>query len=75
MNPMTRPVARLLLLLVLGPIIHVAGCGQKGPLYLPGDPSEMQAIAPEPESGQADDQATDEDDKESESSEDDPGNR
>ena len=25
----------------------LAGCGQKGPLYLPGDPSEVQTELPE----------------------------
>ena len=24
----------------------LGGCGQKGPLYLPGDPSEMQTSVP-----------------------------
>ena len=28
-------------------LVLVAGCGQKGPLYLPGDPSEMQTEIPE----------------------------
>ncbi len=32
-------------------LVLVAGCGQKGPLYLPGDPSEMQTEIPEIEPG------------------------
>ena len=32
--------AALIALALLG------GCGQKGPLYLPGDPSEMQTSVP-----------------------------
>lgn len=77
MTSITGPVGRLLALLILGPVISVTGCGQKGALYLPGgDPSEMQSIVPEPATpptgGQADEQATD-DDEESESSEDDTG--
>ena len=27
-------------------LLIVAGCGQKGPLYLPGDPSEMKTDVP-----------------------------
>lgn len=27
----------------------LSGCGQSGPLYLPGNPSEIQASPPEPE--------------------------
>jgi predicted small lipoprotein YifL len=28
----------------------LAGCGQSGPLYVPGDPSEVQITQPLPES-------------------------
>ena len=73
MKLMTRPVGRLLLLLALGSIIVSAGCGQKGPLYLPGDPSEMQPISPASAGEQEDAEATD-DEEESESSDDNPGN-
>ena len=48
----------------------LAACGQKGPLYLPGDPSEIQTeIPPEPadprpESGPDDvDEDTDDEDR------------
>lgn len=30
--------------------LPLAGCGQKGPLYLPGDPSEMRQTVPTTES-------------------------
>jgi predicted small lipoprotein YifL len=46
MKSITRPTGRLLVTLLLGPLIAIAGCGQKGPLYLPGDPSEMQTVVP-----------------------------
>lgn len=56
-NPFPALVACLFLL---------AGCGQKGPLYLPGDPSEMHTEIPEiepdslPGSEAADDNVDDE---------------
>lgn len=45
-------------------LLLLAGCGQKGPLYLPGDPSEMQTEIPEIEAGSlpGDDDADDESD-------------
>lgn len=63
---MTRHLALLLLTACAAPLL--AACGQKGPLYLPGDPSEIQTeIPPEPadprpRSGpdEADEQADDE---------------
>ena len=77
MIPMTRPVGRLLVLFVLVQILNVAGCGQKGALFLPGDPSEMQSITPAAEPGidEADGQATDDQDQESDASNDDTGKR
>lgn len=36
-----------------------AGCGQSGPLYLPGNPSEMK-LPPQPQQEQADEQEEDE---------------
>lgn len=50
-------------------LVLVAGCGQKGPLYLPGDPSEMQTEIPEidpdslPGAESADDEIDDDADK------------
>ena len=29
-------------------ILFIAGCGQSGPLYVPGDPSSIQAAPEEP---------------------------
>jgi predicted small lipoprotein YifL len=43
---MRRPRLPLLLLCLAGAI---AGCGQSGPLYLPGSPSEMTTLPPAPE--------------------------
>jgi predicted small lipoprotein YifL len=37
------------------------GCGQKGPLFLPGDRSEMQTELPEPDRESLEDAAEDED--------------
>ncbi len=51
-------------------LLLVAGCGQKGPLYLPGDPSEIQTEIPEIEPGslpgadEADDESDDQADDE-----------
>lgn len=42
-----------------------AGCGQKGPLYLPGDPSQVKTDLPTQQSGQEDgDEEEDEKDDE-----------
>ena len=40
-------MTRVLLLFALAGGILLAGCGQSGPLYLPGDPSEVRQ-APRP---------------------------
>ena len=34
------------LLLVCFTLIAASGCGQKGPLFLPGDPGEIQRVTP-----------------------------
>lgn len=44
--PMKLPLSSMLL------AVLVAGCGQKGPLYLPGDPSEVRTEIPEVERGE-----------------------
>ena len=57
---MTRQIylsAALLLLLTL------AGCGQNGPLYIPGNPSEMK-LPPQAPQEQVDEQDEDEDEDE-----------
>jgi len=41
MNHSSKFLAALLLMFAL------AGCGQSGPLYLPGDPSEVQSLPSE----------------------------
>jgi predicted small lipoprotein YifL len=46
-------------------LLFAAGCGQKGPLYLPGDPSEIKTDVPPPEQNEAEED--DEDDEEEES--------
>ncbi len=38
-----------------------AGCGQSGPLYLPGDPSRIEKIPPAPRNAE-EEKAKDEDD-------------
>jgi predicted small lipoprotein YifL len=57
-------VAMLLLaaLLVAAPL--VSGCGQKGPLFLPGNPSEMQTEVPAKDPQQVNEKEDDEDDYE-----------
>jgi predicted small lipoprotein YifL len=43
-------------------ILFIAGCGQSGPLYVPGDPSSIQAPPEEPkESEEKDEDAEDAD--------------
>ncbi len=48
--------------LVLG-LLFAAGCGQKGPLYLPGDPSLIKTEVPPPDQNQTEE---DDEDKEEE---------
>lgn len=46
---------RIVIALLLGGLL--AGCGQSGPLYLPGDPSEvMSAPPPQPAEPEEDDE-------------------
>lgn len=40
----------------------LAGCGQKGPLFLPGDPSEIRSVPPAEPAERADDEEDDEQD-------------
>ncbi len=48
-------------------LVLVAGCGQKGPLFLPGDPGAMQSNVPgQVTSEQTNDGSGDEDDDEDE---------
>lgn len=50
------------LLAVMASLFVIAGCGQSGPLYIPGDPSQ---IAVPPENGTANDENEDEESAES----------
>lgn len=51
---MSRHTLKLAALLL---ILFVAGCGQSGPLFLPGNPSQIRTNPPEPqESEEAKDQ-------------------
>lgn len=53
--------------LILG-LLLAAGCGQSGPLYLPGNPSEVKTNAPPPPS-QAEPEDNDEDEDQDSQSE------
>ena len=50
----------VLVVLALGASVLSAGCGQKGPLYVVGDPTEIKTNAPQPD----EDQTEDDDDEE-----------
>lgn len=41
----------------------IAGCGQKGPLFLPGDPSTIRTITPEQNNPQSDERDDDDEDE------------
>lgn len=55
----------LIFLFALIGLAGIVGCGQKGPLFLPGNPSQMRPQPPETEEPAADD---DEDEDEEENS-------
>ena len=46
----------LLALFAMTSVFVAAGCGQSGPLYLPGDPSTIQTQPPQPEETQQDEE-------------------
>ena len=48
-------------ILILLAAAAAAGCGQKGPLYLPGDPSSIYSAPPQ-QTSQAGEEADDDDD-------------
>jgi len=50
-----RKLLNWMILLVLAGV-GVAGCGQKGPLFLPGDPSTIYSAPQQQTSQQADDE-------------------
>jgi predicted small lipoprotein YifL len=43
-------------------VLLVAGCGQSGPLYVPGDPSSIQSPPAEPQVSEEKDEETEDDD-------------
>jgi len=57
----------LVLLLVL---LFAAGCGQKGPLYLPGNPSQIKTDVPRQDEGQTEEDDEDDEDDEDEEAQD-----
>jgi predicted small lipoprotein YifL len=50
-------------------LLFVAGCGQKGPLYLPGNPSQIKTDVPSQDEGQTEEDDEDEDEEEEEEEE------
>jgi predicted small lipoprotein YifL len=49
-NSLNRRSAGLLgVIALLLPVLMLGGCGQKGPLYLPGNPSEIKTEVPKQE--------------------------
>ena len=56
---LNRRSARLLAIVaMLFPLLTLGSCGQKGPLYLPGNPSEIKTEVPKQESVQESGQET-----------------
>ncbi len=47
-------------------LLFVAGCGQKGPLYLPGNPSQIKTDVPRQDESQTEDDDEDDEDDEDE---------
>ncbi len=45
-------------------LLFAAGCGQKGPLYLPGDPSEIKTDVPRQDESQTEENDEDEEEEE-----------
>ena len=45
-------------------LLFAAGCGQKGPLYLPGDPSEIKTAVPPQNESRTEEDDEDEDEEE-----------
>jgi predicted small lipoprotein YifL len=46
MGQTTQRIRPVLVIPALVALVTAAACGQKGPLYLPGNPGEMQTIQP-----------------------------
>ena len=60
MNLVTAGTRTAATLLGLWLALSLAGCGQSGPLYLPGNPSEVEAPPAEPASADDDEDKDDE---------------
>ena len=57
----TRILAVIIVLLSTG---SITGCGQKGPLFLPGSPSQVQAVTQQPpQEAQSTEEDDDDDDE------------
>lgn len=56
-------MTRLILILVAFSCFGLFGCGQSGPLYLPGNPSEIRGDAPRPVEDADDEEDENGDDK------------
>ena len=54
----TAPIIPSLLTVALL-LVVLAGCGQSGPLYLPGNPSSMRTVPPAGETAGEDESGTD----------------
>lgn len=70
-NLLNRRSAGLLgVVAIMLPVLTLSGCGQKGPLYLPGNPSEIKTEVPKqetkPEMPTSEPQAGDKTDEEDE---------
>jgi len=61
-----KELRTLLTTLALVGLVALAGCGQSGPLYLPGNPSEVREPAAQPPPPPVENKATSEDDEEDE---------
>ena len=44
-------------------LLFAAGCGQKGPLYLPGNPSQIKTDVPRQDEGQTEEDDEDDEDE------------
>ena len=68
--PKRRGIAMLhstkYLVLLLLSLAFLAACGQKGPLFLPGDPSEVRTTMPQQQQSQTEENEEDEEDEEDE---------
>ena len=56
---MHNPI-KILALIVMS-LFALAACGQKGPLFLPGDPSEIRSVSQESQENQAGEEDEDDD--------------